>query len=50
MKKMKYVAPAVEQHNVELEGMMALSMQPGNADPGKDVLAPEQNWDIWGSK
>ncbi len=50
MKKMKYVAPATALYHVEAEGMMALSTMTGPADPNKDVLVREQNWDIWGGK
>ncbi len=47
MKKMNYVAPATALYRMEGEGMMALSTRPGAADPDKEVLVRQENWDIW---
>ncbi|MCM1107519.1 MAG: hypothetical protein NC388_00525 [Clostridium sp.] len=50
MKKMEYMAPLTEVHNVELENMIALSMI-GGADASQDgeVLGVDEDhaWNIW---
>lgn len=44
----KYIKPEAEVLEVALEGMVALSVQSGQADPGSDVLVKEdKDWDIW---
>lgn len=43
--------PALQVNEAEVINMMAVSLQDGNADPGKPVLTKEDNgWDFWGDE
>ena len=46
MKKM-YITPAVEINETMASQMMALSLQPGNADDSKILVEEENEWNIW---
>lgn len=46
--KKKYMAPALETFHVEVQQMMALSLQGGKADDS-DALVKGNDWDIFGS-
>lgn len=44
----KYIKPEVEILRVTVEGMIALSLQQGEADSSLEVLTTEEReWDIW---
>ena len=48
--KKTYIIPRTEMIDIQLEGLLALSMTSDPADPGKPALGKERNdWDIWGS-
>ena len=41
--------PAMQVNEAEVETMVAVSLQDGNADPSSEVLTKENtDWDIWG--
>ncbi len=44
--KKSYIYPATEIHFPEVEQMMALSIQEGNAT-NDDALTKASNWEIW---
>lgn len=44
--KKSYIYPAIEIQFAEVEQMMALSIQEGNATED-DALTKSSNWDIW---
>ena len=47
--KKTYMTPALQVNEAEVINMMAVSLQNGDADPDKDVLAKgEKDWDFWG--
>ena len=40
--------PALQVNEAQVSNMMAVSLQDGNADAGKEVLTKEDSsWDIW---
>lgn len=44
----KYIEPQVEIISIELERLVALSIQTGPADPNGDILVKEkEDWNIW---
>lgn len=44
-----YHKPETEILPIELEQMVALSVQTGDADPSSPILVKEnEHWDIWG--
>ena len=48
MEKKIYQAPSLLIQTIQLEGLIALSMEGGNADKDGTVLTKGQNdWDIW---
>jgi hypothetical protein len=44
--KKSYIYPAIEIQFAEVEQMVALSIQEGNAT-NDDALTKSSNWDIW---
>ena len=47
--KKTYLMPAVQVNEAQACSMMAISIQDGTADPGKEVLTKENDdWDFWG--
>ncbi|MBR5053538.1 MAG: hypothetical protein IKW91_09985 [Bacteroidaceae bacterium] len=47
MKKI-YLMPAMQINEAQVVGMMAISLQNGNADTDKEVLTKENDdWNIW---
>ncbi|MBQ9293483.1 MAG: hypothetical protein IJ219_00965 [Bacteroidaceae bacterium] len=49
--KKTYMMPALQVSEAQAVNMMAVSIQDGNADPGKDVLTKENtDWDFWGDE
>lgn len=48
--KKTYIAPELDVQLIQLEGLIALSIGNGEADPGEDVLVKgDRGEDIWGS-
>ena len=46
--KKKYMMPALQVNEAEVQNIVAVSLQDGNADPNAEVLTKENNnWDIW---
>ena len=44
----KYMMPALQVNEAEVQNIVAVSLQDGNADPNAEVLTKENNnWDIW---
>lgn len=40
--------PALQVNEAEVQNIVAVSLQDGNADPNAEVLTKENNnWDIW---
>lgn len=49
--KKTYMMPALQVYKADAVDMMALSLQDGNADSGKEVLSKENNdWNFWGDE
>lgn len=46
MKKV-YIVPAMLVNEAEVENMMAVSIMDGTADPSKEVLTKENDWNMW---
>lgn len=47
--KKSYIYPSIEIQFSEVEQMMALSIQEGNAT-NDDALTKPSNWDVWGDE
>ncbi len=46
--KKTYMMPALQVNEAEVQNIVAVSLQDGNADPNAEVLTKENNsWDIW---
>ena len=46
--KKTYMMPALQVNEAEVQNIVAVSLQVGNADPNAEVLTKENNsWDIW---
>ena len=46
-----YIKPALQVNEAQVQNMMAISIQSGNADSTKEVLTKEDNaWDVWGDE
>lgn len=44
----KYMMPAMQVNEAEVQNMMAVSLQGGSADPNGEVLSKEdKDWDLW---
>ncbi len=39
--------PAMLVNEAEVENMMAVSIMDGTADPSKEVLTKENDWNMW---
>ena len=46
MKKL-YVVPAMLVNEAEVQNMMAVSIIDATADPNKEVLTKENDWNMW---
>ena len=47
MKKI-YLMPAIQVNEAQVVGMIAISLQDGNADPDKEVMTKENDdWNMW---
>ena len=43
--------PALQVNETEVQNIIAVSLQNGDADPNAEVLTKENNgWDIWGEE
>lgn len=47
--KRTYIMPALQVNEAEVQNIIAVSIQNGNADPSAEVLTKEDAaWEIWG--